>query len=213
MAKPWNCFFSALLGILIAFQLEAYQNNKQENAKLRITLGAIKEEIENNQLIYKNNTETLSNWFDYYSYADEYHKNGRVKIQSEIYNRMNKQFPLRFNTWKKDSASNNNMYVFNYAEFIIDVAPTIGVSTSSWQTGLYSGVLNQLDAKQLTQLNKIYQWIERDMGLNDKEFYEMIVLNDNTNLTLLYDYYQRIIKIQQFKMERIDKIYAQIEWP
>ena len=44
-------FFSALLGILIAFQLQDYQDDQKEEEELQITLEAIKKEIENNQNI------------------------------------------------------------------------------------------------------------------------------------------------------------------
>lgn len=205
-------FLAALLGILIAFQLEAFQNNRQENEKLRITLNSIKEEIKNNQDIYKRNIETLSNWFDYYRYADEFYQNGKIEIGSSEFERMKSISPNRFESWNIGKESNDSIYTFNHAEFVIDVVPEIGISSSSWQAGLYSGVLNKLDIKQLINLNKIYQWTEKDMGLNESEFYEMMAVEEITKLNLLEDYYKRVIKIQQLKMDRIDFIYNQIEW-
>ncbi len=205
-------FLAALLGILIAFQLEAFQNNRQENEKLRITLNSIKEEIKNNQYIYKSNIETLSNWFEYYSYADEFYQNGKVEISSTAFERMKSKSPNRFQSWKIGKESNDSIYIFNHAEFLIDIVPEIGISSSSWQAGLYSGVLNKLDIEQLTNLNKIYMWTEKDLGLNESGFYEMVAVEEITNLNLLEDYYKKVIKIQQLKMDRIDFIYNQIEW-
>jgi len=48
-------FLAALLGILIAFQLDDYQEDQQRKKELQITLSSIKKEIESNRRIYRFN--------------------------------------------------------------------------------------------------------------------------------------------------------------
>ena len=62
-------FSSALLGILIAFRLEFFREEHQEQEQLDKALLVIKEEIVNNLKIYKTNSDTICAWIDYYNSA------------------------------------------------------------------------------------------------------------------------------------------------
>ena len=64
-------FLSALLGILIAFQLEDYSDNKQKEEELEIIIKSIKVEIQNNLGIYETNVRRLSEWLEYYSFHEQ----------------------------------------------------------------------------------------------------------------------------------------------
>ena len=59
-------FFSALLGILIAFQLEGYRDTRKDNEELKSALISIKSEIDNNFNIYETNVEQLGIWLEYW---------------------------------------------------------------------------------------------------------------------------------------------------
>lgn len=73
-------FVSALLGILIAFQLEYYREEHQEDEELRKALIIIKEEVENNLEIYKLNTDRLGKWFDYYDSVKTINDSNDIRI-------------------------------------------------------------------------------------------------------------------------------------
>ena len=73
-------FLSALLGILIAFQLEDYQDKQREKEELQITLTAVKNEVENNIKIYQTNIEQLSAWLDYYDLYALSMRKGDVEV-------------------------------------------------------------------------------------------------------------------------------------
>ena len=60
-------FFSALLGILIAFRLEFFREEHQEKEQLDKALLVIKEELESNLNIYKTNSDQLCAWMSYYN--------------------------------------------------------------------------------------------------------------------------------------------------
>ena len=95
----------------------------------------------------------------------------------------------------------------------IDVpAQETGISTSSWQAGIYSGILIRLDHGRLSKLTHIYEWIEKDIGLNELEFLKGNVLSEFGDLDLIVNYFTKLTKIQQMKLGIVSDYYDQIEW-
>ncbi|MBK7651827.1 MAG: hypothetical protein IPJ20_15385 [Flammeovirgaceae bacterium] len=64
-------FFSAILGIYIAFGLENYREKNNEKEKVEIAKQAIKKEIEDNLSIYKDNIDKISSWLEYMNFCDK----------------------------------------------------------------------------------------------------------------------------------------------
>jgi len=206
-------FFSALLGILIAFQLEDYRDDQQEKEKLRITLNAIKKEIESNRIIYQTNITKLSDFLEYFKLRELTNEKGELKLNKDKFERMKAKHSDRFLNWILLKQQNDSTSIFDtHWEFFIDTAPETGISTSSWQAGLYEGILNRLDNNTLSQLTQIYEWVGKDIGLNEREFYENLVLSDITKIDPLIVHYKKIIAVQQFKLDMINKHYSQIDW-
>jgi hypothetical protein len=205
-------FLSALLGILIAFQLEDYQEDRQEKAKLSVTLNSIKKEIESNRIIYQANITKLSDFLEYFELRELTNEKGELKLKIDKFQRMKEKYPDRFRNWILLNQQNDSTFIFDtHGDFIIDTAPQTGISSSSWQAGLYEGILNRLDNNTLTQLTQIYEWVGKDIGLNEREFYENIIL-EITNIDPLIAHYKKIIAVQQFKLGMINRIYDQIDW-
>ena len=210
-------FFSALLGILIAFQLQDYQDDQKEEEELQITLEAIKNEIENNQNIYRTNIKTLTNFLEFYETIDfvvtEFEfDDGEVAVSKDKFEKMKLESPDRFDDWKLKRQQNDSTLIFESFDINIPGYEVI-ISTSSWQAGLYSGVLNRLDHSRLSKLTHIYKWIEKDIGLNEGEFWED-QFSDKLfgDLNLIVTYYKRLNKIQQMKLSIVSNYYDQIEW-
>lgn len=205
-------FFSALLGILIAFQLEDYQDRRQENEKLEVTLGAIRSEIENNRRIYQTNVEKLTDFVEYFELNGMVDGKGELVLEDEKFERMKLRSPGRFSEWVLVRRGNNGTSVFTNCEFVIDVAPETGISTSSWKAGLFEGVLNRLDHDKLSKITHIYEWVEKDIGLNERDFYENSILNDITLIAPIIDHFKKIVVVQKFKLGIIDSYYNEIDW-
>ncbi len=206
-------FFSALLGILIAFQLEDYRDDRQDKERLGITLNAIKKEIERNRIIYQTNVTKLSDFLEYFELRELTNEKGELKLNTNKFARMKAKRSDRYRNWILLKQQNDTTSIFDtHWTFIIDTAPESGVSTSSWQAGLYEGVLNRLDNNTLSQLTQIYEWVGKDIGLNEREFYENLALSDITKIGPFIVYYKKIIAVQQFKLDMIDKHYNQINW-
>ena len=173
-------FLSALIGIFIAFQLEDYKDSRRENEELKVTLAAVKSEIENNMAIYQSNIDSLSGWLEYYAVCKTVNDKGEIRVSRSVFDKMKSIAPKRFTTWTLKHIENDTMMIYNTgdASFVIDVDPKMSVSTSSWQAGLYSGALNRVDHDRLTKLNQIYDWTSKDIGLNEKDFYSNILSKD-----------------------------------
>lgn len=207
-------FFSALMGIFIAFQLQDYQDDVQEQEKLKITLEAIKQEVAKNQLIYKNNAEFLTDFLVYINLMKNAEPGGNVKVNKAWFEKMNNQAPARFKIWKLIEELNDSTLVFQVPpnEFVIDILPQTGISTNSWQAGLYSGILNRLDHTRLEKLTYVYDWISKDMGVNESEFYEKQLYGEFSDITNLLEYYNRVAKSQGLKLRMIQGKLDEMTW-
>lgn len=206
-------FLSALIGIFIAFQLEDYQDNRQEEKNARVTLDAIKTEIEQNMSIYQANIETLSEWLRYYRLTQTW-KNGEIRVGKVEFEKMKSQATNRFRNWQLKGTENDTVVVLTVpsGEFFIDVAPETGISTSSWQAGLYSGALNRVHNEQLAKLNHIYEWTTKDIGLNEREFYQGLLSDEFDNIDRMIEFYTMVVHVSEMKLSRIKLYYDQIKW-
>ena len=135
-------------------------------------------------------------------------------MNKDEYERMRSKSPDRLQNWILVNQENDSIYVFEVGidDFILDEAPLTGISVSSWQAGLYSGILNRLDNDRLTKITQIYEWIEMDLGLNERDMFEMITLSENLDINIILDFYERVIKIQRMKLDRVNSYSNNIEW-
>jgi hypothetical protein len=78
-------FFSALLGILIAFQMEDYREGKGESEELETAMRSIQLEIENNLKIYQWNTKELSNFLAYVNLNERVDSHSHIVLAREEY--------------------------------------------------------------------------------------------------------------------------------
>jgi len=207
-------FLSALIGIIIAFQLEDYKDNREETKDINNTLAAVKTEIENNMAIYSANVEQLSAWLNYYNLLDDSGDNNEVQIGKKDFEKMKTEHPERLKKWILKSTVNDTTLVFNVgsALLLIDIAPQTGISTSSWQAGLYSGTLNKIDHKKLARLNQIYEWTTKDIGLNEREFYGNLTNDGIDDFDAVVSFYSKIVNVDRMRLTRIKSYYDDIDW-
>lgn len=208
-------FLSALFGIYIAFRLENYRENQQELEKAKLIERTIRTEIENNIVIYKDNVEKLSSWLEYYTfYNSRLVKADYVAIGKNEFSKMQKRHPSRFKGVRVEKVLNDTLTLYEMSP-VVDVVPGIGISTSSWKAGMTSGMLNSLDYTLVHDLSKIYEWIEKDIGPRDKDFYDNMLGIGNrgfTNIERLVNDYDIIVKAYGLKLSEIQKIYSQMKW-
>jgi len=206
-------FFSALLGILIAFQLDDYRDNRQENEKLQNSLHAIKNEIDNNLNIYKKNVDQLGPWFEYWKLISKADKDGLVTVKKNKFDSLNTKVSSRFKDWELIEQKNDSILVFLTTDDVVfDFIPQTGITVSGWSAALYSGIFNRLDSDLMIKLTLIYEWIEKDLGVSDREILEDQFNEGFDDIDVIIAYYSRIEKVHRLKLQRIKKIYDEIEW-
>jgi hypothetical protein len=210
-------FLSALLGIYIAFRLENYREEEKEKEKVKIVKGALKKEIEDNLKIYKTNIDDLSGWLEFKDFYDKTwdNKNEGLVVGLNEFSLMSKKQPARFLNAKEIKQINDTLKVFD-VDFVVDVAPMTGISTSSWKTALTSGILTSMDYSFTTKLSQLYDWTDKNIGTSEEELFENYLgLNkkENTvNLTALVTQYRNILRVQTLKYDKINIINSGINW-
>lgn len=208
-------FISSLLGILIAFQLQDWQEKRNENEKIEITLRSIKREIESDLKIYKTNADTIGQWLDYCNFIFD-HQNRGVRgmlatekrfISFQAKNQNRKEY-IKFIKKYNDSL---NLYDFTLQ---LDVAPKSGLSTNNWEAAKSSGVLNNIDHSRMAVLTEIYYWINIDLGNSDSDFIKLqIKKRDNfDDLGEIMEIYRKIAAVSQLKKKKIEENYNKINW-
>lgn len=210
-------FLGAVVGIFIAFQLSDWQERSREEEKVKIALAAIKSEIDDNMGIYKRDITLLSNWLEYWDFVggNQPEFNGQLKATEKKMELMRKNHPKRLDSAKFIKKYKDSINIYSTGAIMIDVTVESGISTSSWEAAKSSGVLNSLDHTRMTQLTKIYDWINKDLGIDDADVirrnadFESPGFSDVSNLT--HDY-GMITRVYDFKLDRIEKVYQKIDW-
>lgn len=209
-------FFTALIGIFIAFQLDDWQEKNQEEEKVKITLAAIKSEIDDNRGIYQRDVTVLSNWLEYWDFvgANRPEFNGQMMATEKKMEIMKKRHPQRLDSARFIKRYNDSINIYSAGTIMIDVTVESGISTSSWEAAKSSGVLNSLDHSLMTQLTKIYGWIDKDLGIDDADVIRRnaSLESESTDVSILTHDYRMIVRVYDLKFDRIEKIYQKIDW-
>jgi len=207
-------FFSALIGIYIAFRLENYREDQQEKERIKLIELAVKKEIDNNIKIYEEDIEKLSDWLAYFSFCtDHTNNNDQLVLSNSDYAYFVEKYPTRTKGLEMVGSVNDTLKIYEVIR-VMDVKPTTGISTSSWKAALASGLMNSMDFVLANNLSKIYEWIEKDIGGSDREFYENILTlkSQYPDIDKITKDYNDLVKIYSFKLGEIQYIYAQIKW-
>ncbi|WP_296618980.1 hypothetical protein [Marivirga sp.] len=95
----------------------------------------------------------------------------------------------------------------------VDYLPKAGISTSAWKSSVNSGIFTKLSPLKLSNLTKVYYWIENNLGRNEYEFYEdMIKIDEDEfdDINRIYYTYKLLHEVQQVKLQRIKPLFKEI---
>jgi len=218
-------FFSALLGILIAFQLEDFRENREQLERTNTAYDLVIAEIENNIAIYKENVNLIGSWLTYYNIAKDLSMGvvDNVQVPKSTFNQIHldstkiyrlSDFRISFKNdsiveiRRKGMIDDKGIY-----DIDVDILPKVGIATSAWNSSINSGIFSQLSPNRLSELTKIYDWINNDLGKNENAFYEYGISIDREidDLETIEYNYQVIFEVQKFKLNRILPIYNGIK--
>lgn len=199
-------FVSTILGIFIAFQLDDWQEQRKLDKNLKATLEALHEEIEANLAIYEKNVERLSEWLDYYDFMSEHTVGNDLIVSESKLNAVRVNNPTRFKDLRQLRRVNDSLNAY-VVDIKLDVLPITGVSTNNWQAAKSSGILTFLDHETITKLTFIYDWIERDFGMDENQFFKNKLQGsrEDDGPKMIEDY-RRIVDVTQFRLSRIKEV-------
>jgi hypothetical protein len=208
-------FISTLLGIYIAFQLNEWQNSINEKEKINSALSSIKLEIQKDISIYDENVSKISDLLGYINFIRN-HSNtkGEIIASEASINEMKKMNIDRFRDLTLIKKLNDSLNIYK-SSFIVDFVPVTGISTNNWEAAKFSGILISMNHSHVSILTSIYDWVVKDLGFDDSDFYKRLINKekpgfDNLN-TMIIDY-QRIMNIYKFKSEKIKESFKTISW-
>lgn len=207
-------FLTALVGIIIAFQLDDWQERNREKEKLRITLQSIKAEIDNNMEIYR--SDSLSTWLEHWDFIkshDEDNNDEIIATEKEM-NLMRAKHPTRFDEMKFIKKYRDSLNVYGGPQIIkFDVMPKAGISTSSWDAAKSSDALRSLDHARMTELTNIYDWINKDLGITDADVIRSVAgFDTDFGIDKILHDYRMITNVYGFKLRQIERHYQIIDW-
>ena len=168
-------FISSLVGILIAFQLNDFQENAKEHERLKVALQAIKAEIKTNLEIYRYNKDTIGNWLEYEEFIVSHSKPEGLLVSESELDFVKLLHAKRFSNNKLLGKKNDTLYIYSNNQFTLNATPKVGISSNNWEAAKSSAVLNYLDQPRMAALVQIYNWIQRDIGEDELAIYKMLV--------------------------------------
>lgn len=206
-------FISTLLGIFIAFQLDDWNEEIKQKREIKLTLDAIKKEIEANMEIFNANA-ALSEFVDYIEFVrNRTNAKGEFVVSKSELKPYKKKFPEKFDRLKLLRVTSDTLLVYQ-SNFTIDIIPKLGISTNNWEAAKASGVLNLIDHSQVAVLTAIYDWTDKDLGFNESEFYKRNLIKENeiTDLIEMTKDYSKVARVSEYKLRMIKNAYESIVW-
>lgn len=205
-------FVSTLLGIFIAFQLDDWQDRRAQEARTEINLQAIKKEIENNITIYKNNISKLSQFVEYYDVIMSCRREPTGMILSESKLNSLRLKNERFNDIKFLKKLNDTLSVYTEPVLVFDLVPEV-ISTDNWEAAKSSGILNHIDQSRMALLTGIYNWTNKDLGIDEASFYaNLFGVVELPDVPTIIQGYKSTIQTSELRLNLIERKYKEIDW-
>lgn len=212
-------FISSVVGIFIAFQLDDWQQNREEKEKERITLSAIKKELETNGEILKNNIKTISTWIDYQNFVARHDRvkgtTDQIVCSPTQVNKLLDKTPRKLGDLKLVKMINDTLGIYFVGVIHLNISLQ-GISTNNWEAAKYSGILNNFDHDQISALTAIYSLLNKDLGFSANGLYEQS-LEENGQMSspsikeaiLIY---KKLNYTYQAKLDRLQEQWPSLKW-
>jgi hypothetical protein len=220
------------MGIFIAFQLEDYQNDRQELEDLEIVLTAIEKEVQNNLKIYEENIDKLGYWVEYYDLSKNRDKNNRIRIERKLYDLEKTQnaeaAKRKYANWEIIDSDEDYYYLKGkHGDMIsffpnmppayrLNYLPNSNISSGSWLAGINSGALNRLENRKMAALYNIYNTIDQNLGLyNTFDLYGEMYRDPkrmDMDIDVLAERFRDIVSAESYKVRIIKEQIGILGW-
>lgn len=205
-------FLSALLGIFIALQLEEWREVRSEVLRANEAMAAIKAEVDSNIALYRYNIQGLKGQAECLKFFRSHESEGYLFASPKEFEAMKRKYPKRFQ-FRMMEKVNDSLCRYE-GEPRVDFLPNSGFSSSAWHSAEISGVLPQFGQEKISALTFIYDWVNKDLGFSDAEFFARIISRYGTisDIREVERNYSLLAEIYEFKLKNIQERYNKLDW-
>lgn len=205
-------FLSALMGIFIALQLEDWRENRAETVRANEALASIKAELDSNIALYSYNIHGLKEQAECLKFFRTHEDKGFLLATPQDFEAMKNKYPRRFQ-FKLAGKVNDSLYRYE-GEPKVDFLPNSGFSVSAWHSAEVSGTIRVFSQDKTSALTYMYDWIAKDLGFSDAEFFARIISSYGTisDIREVERNYTLLAEIYEFKLRKIQERYKNLSW-
>lgn len=205
-------FLSALLGIFIALQLEEWREDRGEVQRANEAIAAIRAEVDSNIALYHYNIHGLKGQAECLKFFRSHENKGFLLATAQEFEAMQAKYPKRFQLKLIDKI--NDSLCRYEGDIMVDFLPNSGFSSSAWHSAEISGIIPKFSQDKISALTFIYDWVNKDLGFSDAEFFTRIISRYGTisEIREVERNYSLLAEIYEFKLRHIQERYEKIGW-
>lgn len=191
-------FVSTIIGILIAFQLEEWRENHDEQARIDKAELSLVTELQRNKAGLENVVKENHDWLAYANFMFAHLRNDKLACTQQELDSISKVYPERFDnvTFLRKLNRTENLYNFS---FEVDRHFIFQIETDAWAAAKSSGILNFMEQENVFWYVKTYKELERK--LNDlTEQTMMDKLSESDSHIALYNLIETQTKVYEVKL-------------
>lgn len=176
-------FVSTIIGILIAFQLEDWRENREEQSKINKAELSLVNELERNKIGLETIIKGNKDWLLYADFIMSHTYDDHLACTQQELDSAIKMHPTRFSksTFIKKLDTTTNLYGMS---FEVDVPFIFQIETATWEAVKSSGTLNFIEQNHVFWYVKTYKELERRLStLDERELMEKLG-NYDSSITL-----------------------------
>lgn len=167
-------FVSTIVGILIAFQLENWRENREEQIKIKKAEVSLINELERNKIGLENIIKENKDWLSYADFIFSHTYDDHLACSQQELDSISKVYPSRFtrNSFIKALTKTTNLYQMS---FEVDIPFIFQIETATWEAVKSSGTLNYIEQGNVFWYVKTYKELERRLStLDERELMEKL---------------------------------------
>lgn len=176
-------FISTIIGILIAFQLEDWRENREEQTKINKAESSLVNELERNKIGLETIIKQNKDWLLYADFIMSHTYDDHIACTQQELDSAIKMYPTRFSNSKFIKKLNQTTNLYGMS-FEVDVPFIFQIETATWEAVKSSGTLNFIEQSHVFWYVKTYKELERRLStLDERELMEKLG-NYGSSITL-----------------------------
>lgn len=202
-------FVSTIVGILIAFQLENWRENREEQNKINKAEVSLINELERNKIGLENIIKENKHWLSYADFIFSHTHDDHLACSQRELDSVSKIYPSRFTrtTIIKPLNKTTNLYRM---DFRVDVPFIFQIETATWEAVKSSGTLNFIEQGNVFWYVKTYKELERRLStLDERELMEKLG-NYGSTITL-YNLVSDQTRGYEIKLDYLNRGLSELE--